>query len=569
MKHFICFILLFSISSLIAQDVNLSQHWNAPTQFEVAKLASIDHLQAGIHYRNQWPEELNSFRTYAAHVTYPLLLQGLYDPQWGAVGIDFIGDASGLGGIYKQNQIKATFNYKASLSRKHFLSFGISGNGLWTILNTEHLTSGVQYQNGAYQAGSPLGETFQHTNSSAFFIDAGLRFQNKTEDHENWFVAASIYNLSKTPYGFNQKNGYPKRISISAGYTLIETFYVKVQPDLLYQSQSTSTLTVIGSNFYYKLSDPRKRDARESLIGGGFHSRLKHDLIISAEIKQENFTAGVSYDFHSNKNSLRPTSSFELFLSYNIAVTPKSRKKRVKKETLITEEPSLVKEVIINTTETKQEEELNDDKTTMTMVELKLLDSTFNINSADTEILFKNLDDTLNQTYEVSYNKDSTSFISYLSKNTNYAITIKREGFYNKTLKFNTGKRDSLEIPNKLKVIVLGEVLVLNKVHFKSGVDELDPSSEDELTSLVSFLTEYPNIRAEISGHTDDLGSAELNQLLSRKRAEAIVTYLTYKGIDNHRLVAKGFGESNPIVPNDSNENRAKNRRVELKIIGK
>ncbi len=71
----------------------------------------------------------------------------------------------------------------------------------------------------------------------------------------------------------------------------------------------------------------------------------------------------------------------------------------------------------------------------------------------------------------------------------------------------------------------------------------------------------------EISAHTDDKGSDEYNTKLSQHRAESVVRFLTLKGINKDRMLAKGYGESVPSVPNDSDDNRAKNRRVEFKIL--
>ncbi len=571
MKKVCLYIITWFYFSAYAQDINYSQHWKTPTQFDVAKPASINYLQAGVQYRNQWPEALNSYRTYAGHFVYPLIKEQLNNnSQFGAVALEYASDASGLGGIYKKNLIKGTVNYKTALSQYYDLSFGLRAGNTWSSLSTEGLTSGSQYQNGAYQSGSDLGEAFKNVDASMFTLDAGIRFSNKNREKENWYISASLYNIGQSKYGFSAKESYPSRLSISGGGVLVETNYFKILPGFLYQRQNTSALTVVGSNFYYKINTMSQRGyGNTSYVGGGLFSRFQHDIIVAAEVKQENFSVGISYDFHANKNSLRPTSSFELFLSYNIAVKPRKWKlfnfDKQPKEEVLSYSPDLkMRKDLPQPAIKKPKLDSN-----LTIVELTLLDPELEINSMDTEIRFKNLDDTTDLHHEISYNKDSTSFIAYLPKNTHFAISIKRTGFYNKTLKFNTGKRDSLEIPNKLKLIVLGEVLVLSKIHFKSGVDELEPSSEPELISLVNFLTEYPNIIAEISGHTDNLGSADLNLLLSQKRAEAIINYLVIRDIDKKRLVARGFGETKPLVPNDSDENRAKNRRVEFKIIGK
>jgi outer membrane protein OmpA-like peptidoglycan-associated protein len=72
----------------------------------------------------------------------------------------------------------------------------------------------------------------------------------------------------------------------------------------------------------------------------------------------------------------------------------------------------------------------------------------------------------------------------------------------------------------------------------------------------------------EILAHTDDLGTDEYNIKLSDKRAHSVLQYLVYKGIPEERLISNGYGETIPLVPNTSDENRALNRRVEMKIIG-
>ncbi len=72
----------------------------------------------------------------------------------------------------------------------------------------------------------------------------------------------------------------------------------------------------------------------------------------------------------------------------------------------------------------------------------------------------------------------------------------------------------------------------------------------------------------EISGHTDSDGSEMYNLRLSQARAQAVVDYLVSRGISPSRLIAKGYGESRPVAPNDTPENKQKNRRTELKILG-
>ena len=78
---------------------------------------------------------------------------------------------------------------------------------------------------------------------------------------------------------------------------------------------------------------------------------------------------------------------------------------------------------------------------------------------------------------------------------------------------------------------------------------------------------DIPSLKIEISGHTDNVGSESFNYLLSQQRADAVLTYLLSKGVDNSRITAKGYGKDKPVASNENSEGRAANRRVEIRII--
>lgn len=112
-----------------------------------------------------------------------------------------------------------------------------------------------------------------------------------------------------------------------------------------------------------------------------------------------------------------------------------------------------------------------------------------------------------------------------------------------------------------------GTTFILKEVVFQEGQTILDVNAKAELDRLAQFLLENPKVTGEISGHTDNTGDANFNQQLSEQRAKICYDYLISKGIDDHRLVYKGYGDSQPKVSNTSEENRAKNRRIEFKIL--
>ncbi len=111
------------------------------------------------------------------------------------------------------------------------------------------------------------------------------------------------------------------------------------------------------------------------------------------------------------------------------------------------------------------------------------------------------------------------------------------------------------------------KTIVLRNVHFDFGQATMKTSSFRALRSLVEAMKRKPAMVVEIAGHTDDVGNDSDNLRLSQKRAESVQSYLFRNGIDRERVMAKGYGETVPVAPNDSEKNRAKNRRTEVRII--
>jgi outer membrane protein OmpA-like peptidoglycan-associated protein len=104
---------------------------------------------------------------------------------------------------------------------------------------------------------------------------------------------------------------------------------------------------------------------------------------------------------------------------------------------------------------------------------------------------------------------------------------------------------------------------VLEGVTFASGKAVINPESYPRLDAVVEYMTYKKSARIEISGHTDNQGNPKTNKALSEKRAQACRDYLIGKGIEGSRIEAHGFGDERPIAPNDSDEGRQLNRRIE------
>lgn len=118
-----------------------------------------------------------------------------------------------------------------------------------------------------------------------------------------------------------------------------------------------------------------------------------------------------------------------------------------------------------------------------------------------------------------------------------------------------------------LKQMSVGAKFVIENILFNTGKSTLKSQSFNELDKLVNLLIKNKNLRIEVSGHTDNVGSASVNKRISKARALTVRNYLISRGIYAERIEYKGYGFDQPIAPNTTPDGRAKNRRVEMKII--
>ncbi len=114
--------------------------------------------------------------------------------------------------------------------------------------------------------------------------------------------------------------------------------------------------------------------------------------------------------------------------------------------------------------------------------------------------------------------------------------------------------------------IKVGESITLNNILFDQGKAEIKNASKPDLEKLVDFLQANPNAEIELSGHTSSEGEREYNRSLSYKRVKACKDYMVAKGIAEDRIIAIGYGPDHPVAPNDTETNRVKNRRVEMRL---
>lgn len=179
------------------------------------------------------------------------------------------------------------------------------------------------------------------------------------------------------------------------------------------------------------------------------------------------------------------------------------------------------------------------------------------------------------QTVTQSYSDANGLFFVTLTANKNYMVNVNKPGFLFYSDNFSLKGKETdftkpylLEIP--LQPIDTGSTVELKNIFFDVNKWDLKPESKAELGKLISFLVKNPTLKIELGGHTDNSGDKKFNMTLSTNRAKSVFDYLVTNGkIPMNRLSYKGYAETRPKVPNDSPDNKAKNRRTEFKVISK
>jgi outer membrane protein OmpA-like peptidoglycan-associated protein len=183
----------------------------------------------------------------------------------------------------------------------------------------------------------------------------------------------------------------------------------------------------------------------------------------------------------------------------------------------------------------------------------------------------------------VRYEKDDSSRVStQTNEDGTYALAVQVDqkislevtkenfSFQAVVLDTNTLKAKTLKIeaPDlKIDTLQEGNAYAIEAIVFKTDDAQLSADAQFLLKGFAHYLNKQPQLKIQINGHTDDIGEAQRNQVLSEKRAEQVAAYLISLGIAEQRIQYKGYGESQPRVANDSAANRALNRRTEFEIL--
>jgi outer membrane protein OmpA-like peptidoglycan-associated protein len=163
-------------------------------------------------------------------------------------------------------------------------------------------------------------------------------------------------------------------------------------------------------------------------------------------------------------------------------------------------------------------------------------------------------------------------YLISLPNGKNYGTVIYSNGYLFES--FNFDLTDTLGYSEvrrdvKLKQVKAGSEITLNNIFFKIGSVALAETSINELNRLKKLMETYPNLKVELAGHCDNIGSEAYNMVLSQKRADTVKDFFVKQNFNPDRFVAKGYGFSRPKATNETPEGRALNRRIEMLILSR
>jgi len=180
------------------------------------------------------------------------------------------------------------------------------------------------------------------------------------------------------------------------------------------------------------------------------------------------------------------------------------------------------------------------------------------------------IDNSTNETIEKSQSNSEGRYNISLAAGKSYNVAFNKSGYLFQSI--------SVEVPDSsgiektiddvtLQKVEVGKKIVLNNIFFDSNESTLRPESFSELERAVKLMNDMASLQIEISGHTDNVGSAKSNLQLSEQRAKAVTDFLISKGCDKNRLKYKGYGSIQPIATNNTEAGRQQNRRTEFKVL--
>jgi type IX secretion system PorP/SprF family membrane protein len=426
---------------------------------------------------------------------------------WSGLGISLMDDRSGTAGIFDTQEAAVSYAVAIPVARQQGVSLGIKALYHSQKVNTDGLYTGSQYiPDRGFSESVSSGEEFGMLNNNFITFSAGMHWQQMDRQGSRLaYLNVAFFDFNKPNQAMIEGTSKLSSTLVAAGaFRLYEQGGVRVSPELVVTTNTSNTVINIG--------------AVTTLVAGTAKNPLSVDLltkyipgrsgIAGIQLHKENFSVGLSYDFPIGSAQTANHGAIELALELSRLVklerkTPQARRRAPSNPVARQLGKPGVKKALVQPTDT----------TKVTQVSTRV-------------------------------------------------VTTASERLQQ--------KQDSIRT-QALPGHITHEPLVLEKAtlhfNFEFGSFNIDEAGTQYLDDLAAAFRDNPELRIMLVGHTDNVGSEKFNQRLSIQRAEKIRDFFTARGISPQRVEVRGSGEREPVAPNDTDDGKARNRRVELMIL--
>ena len=509
--HLLTYILFFAAETAVGQYFQFSQYNYATQRINPGMVAPSNYASASLLYRNQ--SAGGGFDLNSSFITgaFPII-NGRTGQRWAGIGMSLMDDRSG--GIFSTQEASLSYAFNVYLSKFQTLSLGFKGLYLQRKVNLDGLVTGSQYvPDRGFDQSIYSGENISVLRSDFLTFSSGLYWQQTDRDGNRLaYWGISLFDFNKPEDSFSGvESQLNSTLIFNGGIRLYENKQIAFMPEVLFTRSASNNVFNIGAVTSYFLRDlPSQFAARVDLLTKYVTGRSG---IIGLQFHRENFSVGFSYDFPVMKKNAGNFNAFEIGVELRKLVDPKVKKRSIAKR------------------KSKANQKQNTTANSRKKPDV--------VTSAKKNVVTKA--DTIPQP------KPKERLASTLKHKQDSALASVEAG--------------------KIK----HEPLVLEKItlhfNFEFNSSDLDEKSMQYLDDLVEALNENEHLKIHLTGHTDNVGSAKFNQRLSLYRADVIKQYLTGKGVSDDRIKTDGKGLTKPLNDNRTEEDRAKNRRVELEIL--
>jgi type IX secretion system PorP/SprF family membrane protein len=514
MKSNICALFILFCIPCSGQYFQFSQYNFTPQRINPATVSSSDYASLSFVYRNQATDGGFHLNSNIVNVSYPLLSKE--GNRWSGIGLSLMDDRSGSAGLFNTQEIALSYSINVNLSKFQSLSLGLKTLYQNRKMDLDGFYTGSQYiTDRGFDESLSSGESLGVLKNDFVTFSAGMHWQ-QTDKKGNriayWDI--SFFDFNRPEDSFLETTDKLNSTLVGAlGFRIYREGNMSIYPEILYTRGGSNNVLNVGTILRCDLiSNPREPDTHVDLITKYV---LGRSGIVGLQFHRENFSVGLSYDFPVLTRNVANTGALELGLAF--------------------------RKLILR-------------------------------NKNDRRTIDKDGKPVQNQVGKPQAGKKLGATVGVKKPNPARPVTdsSKVKSSPKEDLSTRLKQKQDSVITQANAGHVSHEPLVLEKAtlhfNFEFNSTTLDENATEYLDGLAKALIDNPELKIKLIGHTDNVGSEKFNLRLSIHRAKTLKDYLVEKGVDSGRIDAEGKGMTEPLNKNETEQDRSKNRRVELTI---